>query len=368
MTEKSTPATAKRTPVSVLDDQPNTTPVSHLPENLPAGLRDYLNQTPGLSVNFEDAEAAWEAVNHGARLQAQGAIVSGYALTWLKTTLGHGEFNKQLGRARIQPRAAQRWMAAYKFAQRLLTIDPVALPKLAELGMRKMLAFQDWDDEEIAKLLHDREVRGLNYDQVKVLSASDVEQDQRKWHNDHDLAQQRLKAENKRLREGLEIAENEKLALRERLEQRREDPILPPWYTIARNDVLRTVEETEQYLAKLRQYAEQHVLQAPQSNEHEIQLSGMLASLLYHDLAGVIVGGKGLLVRLVDHFGEGIADPDQVFHLRVDDDELQMLAERRAEIVRLMELQHQQHQTDRRLTQVVKRGPGRPRKHPKQGA
>lgn len=309
----------------------NAQPVAHLPD----GLREYLQQTPGLDVDLQAAPEAWLVVDHGRHLQAQGAIVTGYALCWLKESLPRGEWLEGLAERRMSARTAQHMMAVFRFACRLSQINAVSV--LAELGAVKMLSFQDWDDEEIQALAAGEEVRGLTYEQVAEASKRELIAQQRQWRQEHDLKLTAERERNGRLALELETAKHRIKDLECGIDERNQRNPLPPWYRYLRNDVHVATEAMAQHLAELERLANQWIFGASRTTDDEEQLARMAAGSAYHNLAGVVAEGQAVLKRLAAEFGEGIAADDDLLLLRADDDELQHLSRNRAQIIRNIE-------------------------------
>ena len=275
---------------------------AHTYAHLPDGLRSYLEQTPGLKVDLEAAPEAWAIVDHGRHMQAQGAIVTGYALCYLKSTLQRGEWLEGLAARRMSARTAQHMMAVYRFACRLAQLEAVSA--LAEIGAHKMLSFQDWDDEEIRALTAGEEVRGLTYEQVAEASTRELLNHQRQWRDEHDLQLQAERERTERLSVELDTAQARIQALESGIEERNQRNPLPPWYRYLRNDVHLATEAMAQHLAELERLANEWIFGASRSTDDEEQLARMAAGSAYHNLAGVVAEGQAVLKRMAAEFGE----------------------------------------------------------------
>ncbi|MCK5772030.1 hypothetical protein [Algiphilus sp.] len=327
---------------------------------MPTGLRQYLEQTPGLKVDLEAAPEAWTVVDHGRHMQAQGAIVTGYALCYLKSELPRGEWLEGLAARRMSARTAQHMMAVYRFACRLAQLEAVSA--LAEIGAHKMLSFQDWDDEEIRALTAGEEVRGLTYEQVAEASTRELLNHQREWRDDHDLQLQAERERADKLGIELDTAQARIRALESGVEERNARNPLPPWYRHLRNDVHLSTEAMAQHLAELQQIANEWVFGASRTTDDEEQLARMAAGSCFHNLAGVVAEGQAVLKRLAAEFGEKIAADDDLLLLRADDDELQHLSRNRAQIIRDIEADKAARRHQRETEEAAKpRGRGRPK-------
>lgn len=337
-------------------DGPNVPPAGHLP----TGLKAYLDQTSGLSVNFVDPASAIAALDHGRQMQAQGAIVTGYALCWLRETLDHGEWRATLADRRISKSTAQRMMAVFRFACRLSDLD--AVPALAELGASKMLAFQDWDDDEIRELVAGDEVRGLTYDQVVEKTKRELETQLKDWRAAHDLALQAEKKRGLQLEAELEVSQRNIERLEAELAGRKAHDPLPDWYRYARHDALLYTEALALNLAELERTLNEHIAAAPRSTADEDTLACMAADTVVHTLAGVLASGQALLARASEYSSQGEADAALLTTLRIDDDELTTLSRNRAQLIREVETDKAVRRFQRE--QEGKRPVGRPRKGP----
>lgn len=344
------------TPAVELDVTSNAQALAHLPD----GLREYLEQTPGLDVQLESSQQAWATAQHGRQLQAQGAIVTGYALTWLKGTLDRGEWISGLADRRISARTAQHLMAVYRFACRLSAID--ALSPLAELGATKMLAFQDWSDDEIQELTAGNKVRSVTYDDAANDPTRELESKLKRWRAEHDLGLQAERDKNQRLEAELEVSQRKADRLEAELAGRKAHDPLPDWYRYARHDALLYTEALALNLAELERTLNEHIAAAPRSTADEDTLACMAADTVVHTLAGVLASGQALLARASEYSSQGEADAALLTTLRIDDDELTTLSRNRAQLIREMETDKAVRRFQRE--QEGKRPVGRPRKGP----
>lgn len=329
----------KTSSIEVVHAPAQVAAVVQAPAQLPQPLENYLAaSTAGRRLTeVSTEEDAWQMVSMGQQMEAQGAIVRGYAMRHLQRTLPPMKFSAALAERNIARRTAYGWMESFDLFARFGELGVV--PELAQLGVTKAIALRSWTDEQIKGFAAGQAVNGLTLDQAAEMSTRELDELQRQWKTDNDDELRKANAKVADLETKLETERNERKKLARASSYADSDEELPPFARAVRAESMVLTESIGFSIEHITAIADANLF-AEVKHPERFKFQPIAAGTMYYALASNAARILALLKRLEGEFGKAITGglhldhqltPAELAEFRIARDRLQADLKRDAE-------------------------------------
>lgn len=340
--------------------------MTNLIEFIPAHVREYL-QSQGQSINQgieiianlegEDSFIAADMELESREKTAQ--ILRGFLYMRYRETCDRRNFLAFLAKRGIPQRTAYDYIAEAETYARLP--DAQACATVAHIGQVKTRLLSQLPDDQLRQFLHGEPVLGFSLDEASTMTKDEFKSALQEFHRSSNAELARANQQIGNLEARLEAAQHNLASVNEALERKFSDFPFPPWVIAVREEstvhgdtALRALEG----LSLALQQVKKHTFDSMKGDD--LAEYRAAASLVYHQLIGVLAGAKTLVEEAHAFLPKRVVEEFDVT-LPLSDAEIKTRLEHRDRIVKSEKVQEE---TRARLRAAKTQGRGRPSARP----